>query len=190
MVLLLCLLFLNQGEHTDYQEGFVFPAALDRKTVVALSLNKSGKYKVVSHDLKKEEHWDQTPPTEAPENPEWYCYILGPIRLFCEVAKVEFPAGFNLLCCTTVPIGSGLSSSAALEVATVTAMESATGITLDPITKARDVCQAAEHRWAKVPCGLMDQAIRYNLVLKALFGVVRFQIASLSLFLIFRFAGL
>lgn len=147
------------GEHTDYQEGYVFPAALDRNTVVALSLNDTGKYHIISDDLKKEVHWDCSPPSEAPEKPEWYSYIIGAIRIFCDVATIDFPKGFNLICMTTVPIGGGLSSSAALEVATATAMEAATGKFLDPLVKARDVCQKAEHVWAKVPCGLMDQAI-------------------------------
>lgn len=110
-----------KGEHTDYQEGYVFPAALDRKTVVALSLNDTGVYHIFSNDLQAEVKWEKDVLPSPPAKPEWYCYILGTIRLFCDVAKVDFPKGFNVACVTSVPIGSGLSSSAALEVATATA---------------------------------------------------------------------
>src|SRR5207244_6458257 len=66
------------------------------------------------------------------------------------------PLGFRAVIDSTVPVGGGLSSSASLEVAMATLIEAMTGTTLDPVTKAL-VCQKAEHEYAGVPCGIMDQ---------------------------------
>ena len=74
------------------------------------------------------------------------------------IARGANPGGFNALIHSTVPLGGGLSSSAALEVATATVLESITGKKLDPVEKAL-LCQKAEHDYAGMPCGIMDQFI-------------------------------
>lgn len=114
-------LALFQGEHTDYQDGFVFPVALSLKCFVALSINDTGKYRIITENLKEEIVFHGGLPTEPPVVPQWHSYILGTINLYCKEAGVPLPKGMNLLCYATVPLGAGLSSSAALEVATATA---------------------------------------------------------------------
>ena len=86
----------------------------------------------------------------------WANYPAGVIAGF--LARGMNPGGFDALIHSTVPLGGGLSSSAALEVATATLLEVITGRNLDPVEKAL-LCQKAEHEYAGVPCGIMDQFI-------------------------------
>jgi len=86
----------------------------------------------------------------------WANYPVGVLAGFA--AQGISPGGFDALIQSTVPSGGGLSSSAALEVATATLIEAITGKTLDPVEKAL-LCQQAEHQYAGVPCGIMDQFI-------------------------------
>ena len=83
-------------------------------------------------------------------------YPRGVIAGF--LARGINPGGLDVLLHSTVPLGGGLSSSAALEVATATLLEAVTGKKLDPVEKAL-LCQKAEHDFAGVPCGIMDQFI-------------------------------
>ncbi len=86
----------------------------------------------------------------------WSNYPVGVIAGF--LARGVNPGGFDALIHSTVPLGGGLSSSAALEVATATLLEAITGQKLDPVEKAL-LCQKAEHDYAGMPCGIMDQFI-------------------------------
>jgi galactokinase len=86
----------------------------------------------------------------------WANYPAGVIAGF--LARGDSIQGFDALIHSTVPLGGGLSSSAALEVATATLLETITGQTLDPVDKAL-LCQQAEHQYAGVPCGIMDQFV-------------------------------
>jgi galactokinase len=86
----------------------------------------------------------------------WSNYPRGVIAGFA--ARGLDPGGLDVLLHSTVPLGSGLSSSAALEVCTATLIEAVTGKKLDPVEKAL-LCQKAEHEFAGVPCGIMDQFI-------------------------------
>jgi galactokinase len=86
----------------------------------------------------------------------WFNYPLGVIAGF--LARGAKPGGADALIHSTVPLGGGLSSSAALEVATATLLEVMTGLKLDPVDKAL-LCQKAEHEYAGMPCGIMDQFI-------------------------------
>jgi galactokinase len=88
--------------------------------------------------------------------PKWGNYPRGVVAGF--QARGIKPGGLDVLLHSTVPLGSGLSSSAALEVCTATLLEAVTGTTLDPVEKAL-LCQKAEHDFAGVPCGIMDQFI-------------------------------
>jgi galactokinase len=147
------------GEHTDYNDGFVLPMAIERYTVIAAapsaggaplarlrSTGNNGEPAVV--DLSK-------PLLPFPKG-AWVNYPAGVLAGF--LARGISPGGFDAIIHSTVPTGGGLSSSAALEVATATLIEAMTGRTLDPVEKAL-LCQQAEHQFPGVPCGIMDQFI-------------------------------
>ena len=153
------------GEHTDYNDGFVLPVAIDRWAVVAADLaggaDSSGNVPKgeqstwVSLDLDETHTFDMRKAlASAPL--DWANYLLGVAAVFEENA-VPLP-NLDLILTSSVPIGAGLSSSAAISVATATVFERAAGVVLEPLTKAR-WCQQAEHRFAGVPCGLMDPMI-------------------------------
>jgi galactokinase len=91
-----------------------------------------------------------------PDKPKWGNYPRGVVAGFLE--RGIKPGGLDVLLHSTVPLGGGLSSSAALEVCTATLMEAVTGKKMDPVEKAL-LCQKAEHEFAGVPCGIMDQFI-------------------------------
>ncbi len=146
------------GEHTDYNDGFVLPMAIERYTVIAAAPAKRGANAIqlrstagdgaISLDLAQ-------PAKPAPKG-TWSNYPVGVIAGF--LAHGAKPSGFDALIHSTVPLGGGLSSSAALEVSTATLLEAITGKKLDPVEKAL-LCQKAEHEYAGVPCGIMDQFI-------------------------------
>jgi len=146
------------GEHTDYNDGFVFPMAIDRYTVIAAAPSAQGSKNIqlrstvgdatVSIDLSQ--------PLNPAKKGTWYNYPLGVIAGF--QGRGITPGGFDALIHSTVPLGGGLSSSAALEVSTATLLEAITHTSLDPVDKAL-LCQKAEHEYAGMPCGIMDQFI-------------------------------
>ena len=144
------------GEHTDFNGGYVLPMAIDRRVVIAGGpgrANGGRRLRAYSGalDIAVEIPLDVPP---APGEPSWANYIRGVVAGF-ERRGIDVPA-MDLAIVSDVPLGGGLSSSAALEVATATLLESAVGIALDPREKAR-LCREAEHEFAGVPCGLMDQ---------------------------------
>ena len=141
------------GEHTDYNEGFVLPMAIDRYTI--LTGDRNTKREVTLHSVTTGEtaNFSVRAPVQ-PGQPSWSNYVRGVVAGFQERGfKVS---GFDAIIDSTVPFGGGVSSSAALEVATATLLEALTGQKLDPIEKAL-LCQKAEHAFAGVPCGIMDQ---------------------------------
>jgi galactokinase len=150
------------GEHTDYNGGFVLPMAIERYTVIAAAPAsavaegpRSPVLRVHSAAMNGSVDIALDSP-QRPERPPWSNYVRGVVAGF-QARGVSIPP----LCASIasdVPLGAGLSSSAALEVATATLLEGVTGATLDPLDKAR-LCQAAEHAFAGVPCGLMDQMV-------------------------------
>jgi galactokinase len=141
------------GEHTDYNEGFVLPMAIDRHIVIAADSNTSREVTLHSETTGETASFGVHPKVERGE-PGWSNYVRGVIAGFQE-RKKKVP-GFDAVIESTLPYGGGLASSAALEVATATLLEAITGQTLDPIAKAL-LCQRAEHDFAGVPCGIMDQ---------------------------------
>jgi galactokinase len=143
------------GEHTDYNDGFVLPMAIERRTAFVGAVNHSARCRVIAADLDQEQATfliDEL----APGKTAWANYIKGVVAQFLKHGQ-RVP-GFDAVITSDVPLGGGLSSSAALEVATATAIEKFLGIELDPVRKAL-WCQQAEHTYAGMPCGIMDQFI-------------------------------
>ena len=146
------------GEHTDYNDGFVFPMAIERYTVIAADYPVGDPNQIQFHSTfcNKPATLDLTKPVKPFPKGDWANYPVGVIAGF--LARGLNPGGFDALIHSTVPLGGGLSSSAALEVATATLLEIITGKKLDPVEKAL-LCQKAEHDYAGMPCGIMDQFI-------------------------------
>lgn len=141
------------GEHTDYNDGFVFPMAIDRQTVIAAAPNGGHTIRLETSFTDKPVEID--PARLAPgSHTSWSDYAQGVIAGFRDLG-LRIP-GFDAFVDSSVPAGGGLSSSAALEVATATLLEAITGRTLAPIEKAL-ICQKSEHDYVGVPCGIMDQ---------------------------------
>lgn len=144
------------GEHTDYNDGFVLPMAIERYTVMAAdSSSSSCSSSILDLHFKETAAIDVSAPVTKGQ-PKWSNYIRGVMAGF-QQRGVKIPA-LDVAFLSTVPLGGGLSSSAALEVCTATLLEAATGTRLDPVEKAL-LCQKAEHEFAGVPCGIMDQFI-------------------------------
>jgi len=141
------------GEHTDYNDGFVLPMAIDRYILIAGDTNTGRDVTLHSVTPGETASFSIRPKVE-PGEPGWSNYVRGVIAGFQERGKKL--AGFDAVIEANLPYGGGLASSAALEVAAASLLEAMTGQTLDPIEKAL-LCQRAEHDFAGVPCGIMDQ---------------------------------
>ena len=146
------------GEHTDYNDGFVLPMAIERYTVIAAAPAAEGAQAVELRSTAGDSvaKLDLTRLLAPAAKGTWFNYPVGVLAGF--LSRGLKPGGFDALIHSTVPLGGGLSSSAALEVATATLLESITGHKLNPVDKAL-LCQKAEHEFAGVPCGIMDQFI-------------------------------
>jgi galactokinase len=136
------------GDHTDYTGGLVFPMAIDRETTIVFE--HSEHVTLSSGDFDGEVRFALPVTEPAAVRPMWGRYVAG---VAAAMAERSLPArGFTGSVSTSVPIGGGLSSSAALEVAAALAF----GIDTDVATLAA-VCRRAEHLATSVPCGIMDQ---------------------------------
>ena len=148
------------GEHIDYNDGFVLPMAIDRYVVVAGARREDSAGDPVGASAEVfsvgETESSNVPLTEpqAATMTGWSRYVAGVVAGFRK-RGIAIPA-FDAVIHSTVPIGAGLSSSAALEVSMATFLEGVTGKTLDATDKGL-LCQSAEHEYAGVPCGIMDQ---------------------------------
>jgi len=143
------------GEHTDYNNGYVLPIAIDRDIVVAFRPNDSRQVNLRAINLDDDASFSLIDPKADPEHP-WMVYPLGVARILMEKG-VELP-GLDVVFHGTVPTGGGLSSSAALCVAFMLAYCHAAGAEFDRAEMAR-MCQQAEHRFCGVMCGIMDQFV-------------------------------
>jgi len=141
------------GEHIDYCDGFVMPFAIDRYIVIAGCANGTTQARVSTALGEEIAVIDLTSPLEEGE-PKWSNYLRGVIRGFQDRGH-NIP-GFDAFILSSVPGGAGLSSSAALECATATFLEGLLDTRLETREKAL-LCQKAEHDFAHVPCGIMDQ---------------------------------
>jgi galactokinase len=143
------------GEHTDYNDGFVLPVALDRATVAAAAARPDRRLRARSADQGEPGEIDLAgPPT--PRRGHWLDYVEGTARVLEE--RFGPLPGADLLVMGDVPLGAGLSSSASLEMAVATALTSLAGWTLDRPAIAR-AGQEAEHRFVGTRCGIMDQLV-------------------------------
>ena len=141
------------GEHTDYNDGFVMPCALDFAAFVAASARADRKIRVASLNFDGEYAFDLDNPTaEVAEG--WARYVQG-VALILERSGYRLQ-GADLLIDSDVPIGAGLSSSAALEMSTGFAFTSISGVDIDKWKLAK-IGQTAEHEYAGVRSGIMDQ---------------------------------
>jgi galactokinase len=140
------------GEHTDYNNGFVLPAAIDKAIYVAVSARNDDKIKLYSGEF--DETFETSLAGLKPTDKGWPNYILGVANQLKERGyAIE---GFNLAIDGDVPIGSGLSSSAAVECATAFALNEVFKFGIDKKDLAF-IGQKAEHTFAGVMCGIMDQ---------------------------------
>ena len=140
------------GEHTDYNNGYVLPMAIDRDVVVAWRPNDTRMVNLHSMNFGDDASFALVDPKADPEHP-WMVYPLGVARLLQE-AGFELP-GLDVVFHGTVPLGGGLSSSAALNVAFSLAYLDAAGGEL-PRPEIARLCQQCEHRFCGVRCGIMD----------------------------------
>lgn len=143
------------GEHTDYNHGFVLPMAIERETRIAARRREDRRLVAVAADLDARAEADLDQRARDPEAP-WMDYLVG---VADELARLDLPlTGADLLVTGDVPIGCGLSSSAALEMAALTLFEALGGFQLDGAEAAR-LGQRVENRFLGLSTGIMDQFI-------------------------------
>jgi len=142
------------GEHTDYNDGFVLPMAIDRAVWIALRLR--GGRRVIAHSLDLDQAVAFGLDDITDENTGWGEYLKGVAWALQEAGHTL--QGWEGIVTGDVPIGAGLSSSAALEMATARAFAAASDLPWDPATMAQ-LGQRAENEWVGVSCGIMDQMI-------------------------------
>ena len=143
------------GEHTDYNEGFVMPAAIDFATNAIISPRADRRLSVFSENCEEAIEFDLDDPAPRAAS-HWSDYVKG-------VAVVLEQSGYilegaNLRIRGDVPMGAGLSSSAALEVAAAQALLANSGQSVSPVELAK-LCQRAENEFVGMRCGIMDQFI-------------------------------
>jgi galactokinase len=146
------------GDHTDYNEGFVLPVAVDLECVVASTTRRDGVVRLRSLDADDGSDVVELPgdgsAAPATVEPAWGRYVAGVVRALAKLDRR--PVGIEGACSASVPIGAGLSSSAALEVACALALCDAGRIA--PSTRELAIaCRDAEESASGVPCGVMDQ---------------------------------
>jgi galactokinase len=142
------------GEHTDYNDGFVLPLAIDRAVWIAFRPLREPRVRVWSTEFEEWAEFDVSAPERG--QPGWAQYVKG--TAWAMRRSGHAIAGWEGVICGDIPIGAGLSSSAALEVAAAAAFARGAGLELDPVTLAR-VARLAENEWVGVQCGIMDQLV-------------------------------
>jgi len=143
------------GEHTDYQEGFVLPIAIRQAIHVAFAPRNDSTVNVVSVDFHGRDRFDLAAPL-APREPRWLVYPMGVAKIL--LGEGLSLTGMDLAIAGNVPVGAGLSSSAALQVACAVAMTAAADVQLEP-RRLAVLARKAENEFAGVPCGIMDPFI-------------------------------
>lgn len=139
------------GEHTDYNFGFVLPIAIDLACYTASARNDDGMFRVYSQNLGEGREWPVTELSKLERAGDWTDYVVGVAR------QIPQESGRDILIDSTVPLGSGLSSSASIEVATALAAGWDPGSA--PKLELAKLCQRAENEFIGLPSGIMDQYI-------------------------------
>jgi len=146
------------GEHTDYNDGFVLPIAIERCTLAAWAPRDDRKVSFISRQAPDEPAQLDLDELIVPGQPAWANYCRGVTAGLIE-RGLEL-RGVDILFDSDVPLGAGLSTSAALEVATAMALLAAADKSGQvPLRELALLCQKAEHEYANAPCGIMDQSI-------------------------------
>ena len=145
------------GNHTDYNEGYVFSAAIDKGTFFAASPADDGQVTLVALDMNETYTCDLSAVRPVKEGATWANYVLGTFNWLFDGDPAAAKKGFKAVFGGNIPLGAGLSSSAALEMATALALAAVYGVEKDKTTLAK-IGQKAEHTFAGCPCGLLDQA--------------------------------
>jgi galactokinase len=143
------------GEHIDYNGGLVLPVALQFGTTCTVSPRDDGALHISSASVEGPPVIVPVDDLETGARQGWSSYVVGAFAQ--SRSRHDLPGGASLHVDGDVPLGAGLSSSASLECAVLVALDAATGLVHDPLTLALSA-QAAEHQYAGVPCGIMDQA--------------------------------
>jgi galactokinase len=138
------------GEHTDYNEGLALPCAIDRATRVAAARRDDRSVRVRSLALGAEIHFALG---DAARLRDWADYVRAPALALAEAGHA--PGGADLLIASDVPLGAGLSSSAALSVAVTRALAGLAGVALTPLAAAR-LAHRAESHFVGIGCGILD----------------------------------
>jgi galactokinase len=141
------------GEHIDYNDGFVLPAAIDKYVCFAISKSEDSKCVIVAKDLNETFEFDWQD-TLVPNASVWINYFLGVLQQ-CKERQLSLK-GFKIVFSSTIPMGAGLSSSAALECGFAYGLSAIFGWNLSKEEIAL-VGQKAEHTFVGVNCGIMDQ---------------------------------
>ena len=156
------------GEHTDYNDGYVFPVAIDK--YINIAARKRPDRRVRLYALDVDDSWEfslDTLSTIPPQAPTWSHYLIGVASLLLPTASGREICGIDAVITGDVPIGAGLSSSAALSVAaTLTFLTAGSELVGDGFPVPEDnkkkfaaLCQRVEHEFVNVKCGIMDQTI-------------------------------
>jgi galactokinase len=138
------------GEHTDYNLGLVLPMAIDLACYAASAPNRLGMLRVHSVNLDNYREWPVAQLREFSPQHDWSDYVVGIAR------ELDLNRGYDLMLETTVPLGAGLSSSAALEVSTALALGWQGEL---PSLELAQLCQRSDHRFLGIPSGIMDQYV-------------------------------
>lgn len=146
------------GEHTDYNDGFIMPAALEYETRAAMALRDDRLIRIHSANNGASAEFDLDDPAPQPRH-EWTDYAFGVAVVLQRAGKPL--KGADILISSSVPVGSGLSSSAALEVAIGYGLLTLAGVAVDRVELAK-LCQKAENEYVGMRCGIMDQFISCN----------------------------
>ncbi len=141
------------GEHTDYNDGFVFPAAIDKEVHFALAKNSIDKFRFYAFDLN--ESFEMNINELSKSNTSWANYLLGVVAQYQKVGLV-IDAGIDCVFGGNIPMGAGLSSSAAIENGFAYAINVLFNFSVDKLQMVK-MAQKAEHEYAGVMCGIMDQ---------------------------------